>query len=1140
MAVEVPVWFEEKNYLNNKAVQLNATKFNDKTDWTADSALAAIEAAGMSAYEHFVAYGNVENISPNPMFNVAEYLAAKAAQLNSDPDEPKSDWTEADVLAAFNDAGLTAWDHYTQYGMYEGINPSNQFDASAYFTAKLAQLQAAEPDKGWTEESMLDAFKEAGLNPLEHYAQYGKDEGLSVPPVPSDERVVTDFDPYTPSNPGETFTLTTGTDHITGTANDDVINGVASSLTADRTLNSEDVIDGAEGNDTLNVAMQGNFSGFTTGSMTNVEKVVLTNEGNIARSFSAKGIDGVNTWTLNDTGAAVNLTDLSAAGVTVNVQGLAQGSTNIGFTADAVKGDNDALTLGLNNVGTAKDGDTAAKHVAITANGIENLAVKATDDNYVDLSAAASKTVTVSGSGNLDVNNVAAGMTSFDASALSGNVTADLHAATGLATVKGGSGDDAITVKGLAANAVIEGGAGNDSLILKDVSSTLQPTMSGFENITADGGALTLSGKNMSDFNSLTVKNDAQVTLANMDASAFTVTASGSTAGSVLLSDATALTYNTVSSKTDKTSDSISTTVTASKATSATVNVGEYTEMSGMLNFGAAVDVAVNVASGLGSDGKTEMTSFGGTLTANKAQNLTVNAEGALGASTFNVNAASSVLVDAAQGSTDVVKIQASKATDVSITAGSAMDITGSSFSSAQNVTLTANKGHLSGGVALDAVNQLTLSGADAASQITLGVLGSSTQEYGITVDASGLKGGLVLGNTDAGTGDVALNLAGMTGAAAVGTVEGNNVTIHAAQLGTTSVSAITATGDVNIDAMGVLGGNATAAAFTAGAIAADKAITVNFDGSSDMTFGALTADTVNLDASGYLGAITDSNGAVVDAAIGAIIADTVVIKGSEIGANTFGSAASTDNFITADTLTYTGGLDVDTVYLTSKGADTMNVSLDTGAGDDVVGLTAINSTTKITVTGDMGGNADSIDVDGSTATGGIKIDLSGLEGYATSTITGVDDKADTLIGGVGADKIIAGTASFDAATVDTLTGGAGADTFVAGKTVAGETTGTNVTVTTVITDFTSEDGLAFTGGAAGTELNFVSVASSDDVAAFVAAALAELSGTVLYVAGTVGNDTYVLHGTGTEKEADALVHLQGVSGVVYDDIVAA
>lgn len=1130
MAVEVPTWFEEKNYLNNKAVQLNATKFNDKTDWTADSALAAIEAAGMSAYEHFVAYGNVENISPNPMFNVAEYLAAKAAQLNSDPDEPKSDWTEADVLAAFNDAGLTAWDHYTQYGMYEGINPSNQFDASAYFTAKLAQLQAAEPDKGWTEESMLDAFKEAGLNPLEHYAQYGKDEGLSVPPVPSDERVVTDFDPYTPSNPGETFTLTTGTDHITGTANDDVINGVASSLTADRTLNSEDVIDGAEGNDTLNVAMQGNFSGFTTGSMTNVEKVVLTNEGNIARSFSAKGIDGVNTWTLNDTGAAVNLTDLSAAGATVNVQGLKAGPTSIGFTADAVKGDNDSLTLGLNNVGTAKDGDTAAKHVAITANGIENLAVKATDDNYVDLSAAASKTVTVSGSGNLNVNNVAAGMTSFDASALSGNVTADLHAATGLATVKGGSGDDTITVTNLAANAVIEGGAGNDSLILQGINSTLQPTMSGFENITADGGTLTLSGKNMSDFNSLTVKNDAQVTLANMDASAFTVTASGFTAGSVLLSDATALTYNTVSSKTDKTSDSISTTVAASKATSATVNVGEYTEVSGTLNFGAAVDVAVNVASGLGSDGKTEMTSFGGILTANKAQSFTVNAEGLLKASTFNVDAASSVLVDAAQGSMGVVEIQASKATDVSITAGSAMDIADSSFSSAQNVTLAANKGHLSGGgVALDAVNQLTLSGADATSQITLGVLGSSTQEYGITVDASGLKGGLALGNTDAGTGDVALNLVDVTGAAVVGTVEGNNVTIHAAQLGTTTLGAITATGDVNIDAMGVLGGSATVAAVKIGNVAAtagdNQTISVQFDGNSDMTFGALTADTVNLDASGYLGAITDSNGAVVDTAIGAITADTVVIKGSEIGANTFGSAANTDNFITADTLTYTGGLDVDTVYLTSKGADTMNVSLDTGAGDDVVGLTAISSTTKITVTGDMGGNnGDGITVNGSASINGININLSGLTGYSTSDLS-AKAAGSALVGGSGVDSLTVGgatAASAKGVLEYSMTGGAGIDTF---NVVAAVTKGINHVT---ITDY--ESGIDILKGFSGED----SYSNANDAAV---ALQTFLGGTISAsdIQYTVGNEAIVYNGNtyllsaDTAADVTSIVELHGV-----------
>lgn len=784
-----------------------------------------------------------------------------------------------------------------------------------------------------------------------------------------------------------------------------------------------------------------------------------------------------------------------------------------------MQGDADALTLGLNNVGTAKDGDTVAKHVAVTANGIENLAVKVTGDNYADLSAAASKTVTVSGSGNLDVNNVA-GITGFDASALSGNVTADLSDAMGLATVKGGSGDDTITVAGLAANAVLEGGAGNDSLILQGVNGTLQPTMSGFENITADGGTLTLSGKNMSDFNSLTVKNGADVTLANMDASTFTVTASGTTAGSVSLNDATAFTYNTVTSKTDKTADSVSTTVAASKATSATVNVGEYTQVNGALSFGAAADVTVNVASGLGSDGKAEMTSFGGTLAANKAQSLTIDAEGELKNSIFNVDAATSILVDAAQGSTGAVNIQASKATEVNITAGSAMNISGSSFSSAQNVTLAANKGHLNGtGVALGAVNQLTLSGADATSQVTLGALGSPTQEYGITVDASGLEGGLKLDNTDAGTGDVALNLADVTGAASVGTVDGNNVTIHAAQLGTTVVGAITATGDVNIDAMGVLGGNASKVAFDAGATTG-KTITVNFDGNSDMTFGALTADTVNLDASGYLGAIVASHSSGVDAAIGAITADTVVIKGSEIGANTFSS-------MTTDTLTYTGGLVVDTVSLTGNGAGTMNVSLDTGAGDDVVTIKAHANTTGIKVTGDMGGDTDTIAViDGSSIT---SIDLSGLRGYSSSAITAT--AGGTLIGGAGDDTFtLHGAASAGATSTFTLTGGLGKDTYAhsaaLGKTI--------MTVTEA--DFNVAEGDNFTGFSA-VQLN------ADQVVTFLAtigitadpADITFADGANAKQAVYMGN-SYLLTATAID-DTESAIQLLGVTADVTDHI---
>lgn len=337
------------------------------------------------------------------------------------------------------------------------------------------------------------------------------------------------------------------------------------------------------------------------------------------------------------------------------------------------------------------------------------------------------------------------------------------------------------------------------------------------------------------------------------------------------------------------------------------------------------------------------------------------------------------------------------------------------------------------------------------------------------------------------------------------------------------------------------------------GALVADQATSLTLDSASSLVlnFGAAT------DLSSIENMVLKSNGAVsFDAAVqlggnsDSIAVDAAAVKGAfsaEFDAYAKGGASLevvgshlAGNTITVnggyDDIDVTGGIQVDTITL--KDVDDADIRLNTGLGKDVVSITAAAKAEDISVSGNLGNNGEDVTVDGSAATSGIKIDLSGLEGYATSTITGVGSKADTLIGGVGADKIIAGVASFDAAFVDTLTGGAGADTFVAGKAASGETTANNITVTTVITDFTPEDGLAFTGGAVGTVANFASIASSDDVAAFVTAALAELSTTVLYVAGTVGNDTYVLHGTSTVNTADALVHLQGVSGVTYDDIV--
>lgn len=332
-------------------------------------------------------------------------------------------------------------------------------------------------------------------------------------------------------------------------------------------------------------------------------------------------------------------------------------------------------------------------------------------------------------------------------------------------------------------------------------------------------------------------------------------------------------------------------------------------------------------------------------------------------------------------------------------------------------------------------------------------------------------------------------------------------------------MGAITATGDVNIDAMGVLGGNASKVAFDAGATTG-KTITVNFDGNSDMTFGALTADTVNLDASGYLGAIVASHSSGVDAAIGAITADTVVIKGSEIGANTFSS-------MTTDTLTYTGGLVVDTVSLTGNGAGTMNVSLDTGAGDDVVTIKAHANTTGIKVTGDMGGDTDTIAViDGSSIT---SIDLSGLRGYSSSAITAT--AGGTLIGGAGDDTFtLHGAASAGATSTFTLTGGLGKDTYAhsaaLGKTI--------MTVTEA--DFNVAEGDNFTGFSA-VQLN------ADQVVTFLAtigitadpADITFADGANAKQAVYMGN-SYLLTATAID-DTESAIQLLGVTADVTDHI---
>lgn len=1080
--MSAPAWFNYETYVSNKLAQLQATE--PDAGWTAESLQAAFTANGYSndadgMYRHFVDFGNAENVSPSPWFVASEYMANKLAQMQAA--EPDAGWDMAKLEQAFKDAGLSAWDHYEQFGQAEGISPSSLFDTGAYLEAKLAQLQATEPDAGWeTVDQVVKAFQENGLNPIEHYVLFGVNENLSYSPVMPE--------------PPVTDELTTARDVLNLGAGDQIIGGVASALSAEKTLNENDLIDGGEGNDTLRVTLDANFNGFTvtddpntTGGMKNVENVELTNNGQIARTFSAKGSEGVTTYTLHagEAGAgAINLKDLSAAGITVNVDGLQKGTTDVQFASGALSGAEDSLTFGLNNVGAAAASATAdPTYVGLSATtGLESVTVNASGDNYADLSKLDAASLAVTGAGSLDVSAVNAALTSLDASAATGNVSADLTAAT-MQTVKGGAGDDTFTVTKLAVDATLEGGAGNDTLIIKDsAGGSLQPTMSGFETIgIKDNSAkITLSAKNAQDFTALQLENAANtVTVANLSASAFTVNSIGNSDGKTattndaLLADAVDLTVNVTTTATEATQE-ITSKINAAAATNAVVNVGANVTEKGELSFDAAQSVQLNVASNKVND--KELTSFEGTINAAKAQSLEVNAEGALGGTgaTFNAASASSVIINAAQGGT--AALNAAAATDVNLTFGDDMTLTGK-LDKAQQVSINQTDGALTAtGVSLSGLYSLNVSGAGKESAVTFGDLGAAGTGYDLNVTAAGLAANGATGFTAAkieSGGNISLDFSQMIGDVSItGAVTGAGVTIATSELADTTIGGlITAnTGDIELNALGNLGD----ITLTGGATATAGNINLAFDGAATISTGALTAEkgSITLDASAYLGEVNGSGSLTT----GAIKAQSVTIKGSELMSNDFETTA-----IDTTNLTFSSGLGDDKVKLESSDADATAISVDvqTGAGNDTVTIdvTANVAATILTVTGDMGGqDTDTLNLTAAgllAATKLTTIDLSGLDGYNAefdlTTASGNigQSKVTTLKLGGGVDTLVlADTASQTApTTIEGFEMGAGGDVLdLSGVTLTGGTTA-GFKGEVDMAQFSSSTGFALTNG---------------------------------------------------------------------------
>nr|WP_314566353.1 surface layer protein SapB11 [uncultured Campylobacter sp.] len=311
-------------------------------------------------------------------------------------------------------------------------------------------------------------------------------------------------------------TLTNGAETLTGGVGVDIYSAVASSFADRNTLSVEDKIDGGAGNDMLNVKIDDSFTGFTTGYVKNVEALNLANTSNTQRVFNADKVEGLQSVSTHGTNG-VRVTNLSnIVDLTVIDQ---KDSTEVGiaYNTELVKGKNDSQNLTLNNVGRATpdtENDSHKNSLKVKFNGIETLNIT-TREKASYIKDVENKFITVKGEADLTIStkdkdiDTKDFVNSLDASALTGNLTADLTESAYYTSIKSGNGNDTIKVGKLESNSVsIDMGAGNDTLQIEKVSSLKQIQLKGVDSIEIfdkndNVSALDLTGQ--TDVKSLTV-----------------------------------------------------------------------------------------------------------------------------------------------------------------------------------------------------------------------------------------------------------------------------------------------------------------------------------------------------------------------------------------------------------------------------------------------------------------------------------------------------------------------------------------------------------------------------------------------------------------------------------------------------------
>lgn len=287
--------------------------------------------------------------------------------------------------------------------------------------------------------------------------------------------------------------LSTDSNEILGSVGQDIFNAVADSVVSNATLKPTDKIDGGGGENTLNVRVNDSFNGMTTGYIKHIDNLNLTSTAPTAKTFNARGIEGLKKVTLDSQNGLnllnpQNIVDISLQNVTSN----AADGFKLDYNSSTIAGVNDTQNLTLDKVNLHKyaiTGVTGSDNAGINIPNIENLNIstKGEKSNVTIKSGAGTgnhyKNITVKGNTDLTVKAESDRIEKFDASAFTATLDYTYKA---LATtpsgatsiIKGGSSKDVINLdfKDVsAANArpyfEIDGGAGNDEVIVKHLKA---------------------------------------------------------------------------------------------------------------------------------------------------------------------------------------------------------------------------------------------------------------------------------------------------------------------------------------------------------------------------------------------------------------------------------------------------------------------------------------------------------------------------------------------------------------------------------------------------------------------------------------------------------------------------------------------